>query len=871
MENAFFTYFILFLTFGWAQGRLVRVPNGPLVSVVGQRVSIRCSVSDYEGPREQDFDWTVLRGTDSLQVISTFDPAYSDRSLQGRVDSGDISMERINDNTVELKIRNLKATDSAIYRCSTPSTDSVIRGNYEDEVQLKVIADSLKVSPVAPPAVVPEGGRISLHCTATVDSAEHTSLSVAWSVRKGTSLEAILTFGPERAVTTGAGYRKRYADGGLRLGLPGGGAYDLVLTEALPADQGVYVCTAKQSVPEQGGVWQEILQRSVDMGEVRVTPTSQSLTVAVGANRTLSVDDTLNLTCSVAADGLAALGLEVTWLVGSAPGGGPTDSRVLARVSRDGVVTGASDLVGVRRVGAGVFTLVIRGVSKSDSGQYSCRVSAWIRQSGGEWYQAAEKTSNSATVLVTMLEPEFKVTLRSVVTPQASGDPTELECLVTDALRLQDGRLGVSWRYTETTPADQPTSARAIAAVDEQGNLQPGDEYRQRAEKGLLALSRVKPDTFRLRFLHTQDSDVGQYSCTVSVWTRQRDGGWAKGKEVQSNPISISWIHKDPSLSVSAQPLREASSGGSTFEMGCQATAENLLDPGYSVLIRAEETAGGKARKILSLSRDSVLKLEEWDELGRLDSVVLEKTGPAAFRFRLYGAQVSDRGSYSCEVTAWAPGAGNTWTKAVSAVSNKVQISFADTGPAFNVSIQPAVTSVLPGETAKIECVVSALGVSPKAGDVAYEVRWLQSRVLSLDRPAPLVSVDRWGVVRRGPLNGSSSDCSLEQTDEQTFALRVHGARDADAGEYQCAVTPWLRAPGGTWTSARELTSARVFLSVTFTLWDTLKLPLLYGVGASLVAGGLSILLGFACAQWCCRNTKHTPRSRNGLMDLEMD
>ncbi|XP_061081932.1 prostaglandin F2 receptor negative regulator-like [Conger conger] len=865
MENAFFTYFILFLTFEWGQGRVVKVSEGPLVRVEGQEVFIRCTVSSYEGPREQDFDWMVVQGDKKIHLISTFELRYTDPSVQDRVDSGDISMVRQADDTMDLRIRNLKATDSAIYRCSTPSTDAVMQGNYNADVELKVIADTLKVTPVVPPATVHEGGPIDLRCSVTLERVENTYLSVAWSVRNGSSSRDVLTLEPEPGVTVESNYRQRHADGGLRLDLPGGGVYGLRLTEAVPADQGVYECTATQWVREQGQVWTAILQKKVVLGEVRITPISQSLMVTMEGDRTLSLDDVLKLTCTVAADNLDDLGLVVTWSVS-----GPTDSRILARVNQFGVVADPSDLVGVSRVSTGEFQLLIRGVGQSDAGQHSCSVAAWIQETGGNWYLAAEKTSNSATVLVTVLEPEFEVTLAEVVPPQASGDPTELECRVSAVQRLQDGLLGVAWDYTEASPADQPTISRPIVALDAQGNLQPGSEYRKRAENGFLVLTRAEPDTFRLRLLHTQESDRGLYSCTASAWTQLRNGSWAKGKEVPSSPVSISWIRKVPSLTVKATPLREASSGGSTFEMGCTATPENLQDPGYSVLIRVAETAGGEARKILSLSSDSVVKLEEWDELGRADSVVLEKTGMSEFRFRLYGAQVTDRGFYSCEVTAWTAGVGKPRTEAVSAVSNAVQISFADTGPVFNVSIQPALTSILPGGTAKIECILTAVGVSPKAGDVSYEVRWYWNRVRSAASPSLLASMDRLGVVRRAGLNGSS-DCSVEQTDGQVFALRIHSARDGDGGEYLCVATPWIRSPAGTWTSGQELTSSRVFLSVTFSLSDSLKLPLLYGAGASLAVGLLSILLGFICTKFCCRNAKHTPRSRNGLMDLEMD
>ncbi|KAG9349693.1 hypothetical protein JZ751_028141, partial [Albula glossodonta] len=870
MENAFFPYFVLFLTFGWGQGRVVKVPEGPLVRVEGQSVSVRCTVSDYEGPREQDFEWKVKRGDTLLQLISTFDPAYTDRTLQSRVDNSDFTIKRLGDATVELRIQNLRAEDSTVYRCSTPSTDSVISGNYDADVELKVIGDSLKVSAAPPPAVVPEGGPIKLLCNATLDPTHHTYLSIAWSLKKGATSEDILTFGPNRGVTTGGSSRQRYAEGGLRLDLQGLGSYGLVLTEARPADQGTYVCTAKQWVLEKGGVWQQVLERSVEMGEVQVTPTAQSLVVTVDNNRTLSVDDTLNLTCTIAADDLTALGLEVTWVVSPALGAGPSGPRVLVHMSQDGVVTGSSDHLGVSRVGTGTFSLVVHGVDRSDSGQYSCRVRAWVRQSSGKWYQAAEKTSNPAHVLVAVIEPELRVTIQDIVTPQSSGDPTELECQVTDVLHLQDGRLGVSWHYTDASPADQPINMRPIAMVDEQGNLQPGDEYQERMEKGLVILSRVKPHTFKLRLLHTQDTDMGQYYCTVSAWTQGRDGAWAKNKEVQSDHLRVSWIpkkmcrshcgglelrkpvpHSSPrrpqtmlpfvlgagrktasSLGDQACELWEGvTSSGSTFEMSCQVKGENLQNPGYSVLIQMEGMDGGKARKILSLSQDSVMKLEEWDELGRLDSVVLEKTSLEEFRFRLYSAQVTDRGSYYCVISAWTPGPGNTWAKAAS--------------PAFNVSIQSETTSVVPGETAKMECIMTALGASRSAGkysqqqllpslcvnflvrsqhywavkegtvgDVSYEVRWYHSGLLSLDRPAVMVSMDRWGVVRKSPRNGSS-DCSLEQTDTHTFALSIHSVQDGDAGEYHCTATPWRRSSSGAWTSGHDLTSDRVFLSIT--------------------------------------------------------
>ncbi|KAI1885157.1 hypothetical protein AGOR_G00217300 [Albula goreensis] len=873
MKNAFFIYLIIFLTSELCQGRVVQVSKGPLVRVEGQAVSLRCNVSDFEGPSEQDFDWKVFRGNVWVQLISTFDLGFADRSLQGRVDSGDITVERLDGNAVELRIRSLMSADSTTYRCSTPSTDSVIQGNYEADVQLKVIGDSLKVAPSPPPAIVVEGAPLELSCNATRDIVEdaYTQLSVTWSVGSGAELKDILTFGPDGQVKAGARASQRYTDGGIRLILHGGGVYSLVLTEVLPDDGGMYTCTVREWSHEVGGAWQQILERSVEMGEVQVTPTAQSLTVSVGdENATLSVDDTLNLTCSITTGNLAALGLEVTWLMSPTPGGGPVEPQVLVQMSRDGVVEGASDLLGLTRVGAGSFRLLLRGVDRSDAGLYSCRVRAWIRPTGGDWYQAAEKTSSPIWVMVTVKEPVFRVTLLDGVTPQFSGDPTELECRVTDVSQLGNGRLGVSWLYAEATPGDVAASgsARVIASLDAQGNIQPGEGYQERVGTGLLVLSRLKPDSFRLRLLHTMDSDMGAYSCAISAWTPTRQGGWESSKKVHSEPLNVFWTRKSPRVSVAARRLRQASAAGGTFEMSCQVTAQNLQNPSYSVLIQVEETVGGRTRKVLSLSPDSVLELEEWSEL---DRVVLEKISPKEFRFRLYQVQVSDRGFYSCAVTAWTrdPGPGKVWTKAISSESNKVHIAFEDTGPVFNVSVHSDTSSVSPWETAKMQCIVKVQGTSPNEDDVSYEVKWFLSH-WAAQGSSLLASVDRWGVVHKGPRNGSS-DCSVERTDARTYRLSVHSAQESDAGQYYCMTTPWTRSPTSTWTRGRDLTSNRIYLTVNFALWDSMQRPLLFGAGVSLAVGILSILLGLICARCCCQNALKMARPHTALSDMEME
>lgn len=78
----------------------------------------------------------TVKGDTKIKIISTFDTSYSDPSFSQRVASGDISVVRLADNEVELKVAEVKPQDAGFYWCQTPSTDSVISGNYDAQVQL---------------------------------------------------------------------------------------------------------------------------------------------------------------------------------------------------------------------------------------------------------------------------------------------------------------------------------------------------------------------------------------------------------------------------------------------------------------------------------------------------------------------------------------------------------------------------------------------------------------------------------------------------------------------------------------------------------------------------------------------------------------
>ncbi|XP_052449012.1 prostaglandin F2 receptor negative regulator [Carassius gibelio] len=853
---------LLWAAVGLCDSRSVMVSGGPLLRVEGQPLSIHCDVSEYQGPREQDFEWTITRGTETINVISTFDDRFTDHSLLDRIWSNDISVSRLADNAVELRIQEARVSDSAIYRCSTPSTDSVISGNYEADVQLQVVPSSLIVAPDVPNPVVHEGGSIRLQCNVSRNFIEGIYLSLTWSVKRGSSLlEDLLTFGPDFGVTVGDDYMLRYTDGGMRLEMGNGVSHSLILSGATPADQGMYVCTAKLWTREQRN-WNRIQEKTMEIGEVTVTPTANSLIVQVQDNTTLSTGETLLLTCSVSAED--SVELEVMWLMNA--------TLVLAHLSHDGVLTNTSDAVDMRRLGKWDFQIKVHEVEMSDAGLYACKVSAWVQRDGGHWYRVAEKISDPIHVHVIKQNPDYTVVLSSSLNAKFSGDPMELECKATNMSNLLSGRLGVLWLYRDVPPGAVPGSTHTIVSLDENGILVPGKTYKSRVEAGFITLTRMEPYTFKLRLFRTTDADAGEYMCAIMAWVPSQHGNWKKVAEYVTPALEVSFANKRPVLGVVARRLREATAAGSTFEMSCQVNIQNL-PPGtaFSILILYEVAIGSPSRKLASLGPEMVLQLEDWGEPGRKDSLMLVKTGKREFQFRIQAVQVTDRGFYSCEMKAWTKQPGEDWIEMAKGVSNKVQIAFAHKGPTFDLSISSDLTSVFPWETVKMECDVSVTGTSPTADDVAYEMKWFLNRLRGSNSTSLQASMDRWGIVHKAPRN-DSSDCSLERLGPRRFALNIHSTQDSDAGGYFCIATPWFRSTtSGVWSKAPEVTSQRVFLNVKFALWDSLKLPLLYGICASVTVGIASLVLGLVCAHCCCKTTTPTPRAHNKLMELEID
>ncbi|XP_067896828.1 prostaglandin F2 receptor negative regulator-like [Heterodontus francisci] len=845
---------LLLLNWGLSSGRVVKVPEGTLYRVVGTPVNIPCNVSHYQGPLEQNFDWFVIREHQQIKIVSTLEPEYSDAEYKDKIQKKEIWVERLSDNSVELHFKSAQLEDKGVYQCQTPSTDENSSGNYEDTVTLEVIPDGLTVlsgkSRSVKPASYTEGKPLELQCVAMTTSSVCTHLSVTWQLKENVTKD-ILSFTQENGFQSGGSYKSRYQSGDIRMGMEKNGIFKLIINHLRPEDDGVYSCVAAEWVKEDGSNWKKILEKNTDIATIKVQRLAQTLKVStIGGSLTLNKGDEIDLICNVT--GVEDMvTFEVSWYFSTSAATDTQNDKVLVHLNRAAIVNN-TDFVTLSRISDSDYRLRVQQIDETDSGYYYCTASIWIPYTSEMWHKAAERRSSPVGVTVGLLDPIYTVQLNSKKVPSSSGEPAELECRVLNLQNADDVKLTVTWYFN---PKGQDGVAKVsvpIATMDQDWTLKLDNKYKERAEMGEMVFMKPELHAFKFQIQHALVSDRGEYFCNVTAWIKQRGDTWLKKQEIPSVAVDIFWKTEDPSLSITATEEKTVSTRGNTFEMSCSVSAEHVEVPHYSVAIAMNEPAFTDAKdsiKLISLTPDSVVKLESWDVKDRSEDVVLEKIGNEKFRFRLYRTQFSDEGSYYCIVQAWVPDTNGEWSEVVANSSNTVAVAFKTAAPRFNVTLHSEKPNVHQGETVEMNCTVDLLDI-PNNSDVLYEVEWFLIQQFFNTTQSPLVLVDQRSVVTHLK-DISSSDISVERTSAHEFRLRVHCSGKNVAGNYFCKVTPWIKSETGLWQKMPPQQSNSLSIRVDISVLDSFKMPLIYGIGIALLIGILACTIGYCASRYC--------------------
>ncbi|XP_034022033.1 immunoglobulin superfamily member 8 [Thalassophryne amazonica] len=570
----------------YAVCREVSVPTGPLYRVAGFSLSLPCSVSGYEGPRMQSFEWYLYRDAApaiQIGIVSTLDKEFPYAIYQARVRSGEVRVERDSGDKVRLVVQRLRSEDQGKYECYTPTTDARYLGTYSDSVVVKVIPDTLQISFLRSLTgqPMPEGAELTLTCSASIQSEVLTHLSVTFGkrggpgVRSGASSEVhtyhkeIISIDNLLRVIPGNSYKKRYDDGEITLekrnGPGGHDVYVMKMKAVQPDDTGSYFCEASQWIRDPDKSWQKIAQRMLDIGNLTVLQLAESLTVTSSPRGEvpLQVGSPLILTCEVL--GLPSevdSGLLVQWMKrGSVSSDGVATGGVeveVVRMSPDSVVSWGDDPSrasggSMEKVAFGKYSLKLFSARSADAGVYQCMVSVYAGRRNPGSSTAATLTQRSEGVTVTRKAKEVLVAAVAQL-PRGPllkrGSTVTLICN-TNVTTTGPAQPQVKWLWrpipapviktrqgspSETSSPNLPVEEkpRLIAAIMHDGVAQV---YSNGSE---VSIDRLSANSYRLRVHSANLDDQGVYTCQAEAWGMDPNGAWYNtGAKAESNTVTV--------------------------------------------------------------------------------------------------------------------------------------------------------------------------------------------------------------------------------------------------------------------------------------------------------------------------------------------
>ncbi|KAM4560994.1 immunoglobulin superfamily member 2-like [Fundulus diaphanus] len=256
------------------------IQPGPLYRVLGSRLSISCSTSGFPNEdSDKDFQFYMAspaRPTHFLNIISTADPDFGYARFLQRIAADDISLTRVDPNSVIFEIKNLRKEDEGEYECSAVKPRSILNGVFSVKAVVKVIDNSLSVTSgeSATSLSYNEGEALTLTCQASTNTIQHVHLSFIWYLRKDGTKEAkpIISLDKDFTLTPGQGFEQRYREEAIRLDKLGEAEYRLQMTKLELSDQGQIYCQAQEWIQDPDRSWYMIAEKDAEEITLTVKP-----------------------------------------------------------------------------------------------------------------------------------------------------------------------------------------------------------------------------------------------------------------------------------------------------------------------------------------------------------------------------------------------------------------------------------------------------------------------------------------------------------------------------------------------------------------------------------------------------------------------
>ncbi|XP_067402410.1 immunoglobulin superfamily member 3 isoform X2 [Emydura macquarii macquarii] len=792
---------LLLLGLALAQ-RQVTVQEGPLYRTEGSHITIWCKVSGYQGPSEQNFQWSIYLPSAperEVQIISTMDPSFPYAIYTQRVRSGEIYVERVQGDAALLHIKELQDRDAGEYECHTPTTDERYFGSYSAKMKLMVIPDSLRVTSVPQTLNKVERDSLELKCEVSKSTAQHSHLSISWYRHKvGEPAVEVISLSRDFVLRAGSTYAQRQATGDVRLDKVGEATSKLTIYNLQPSDQGEFYCEAAEWIQDPDKSWYAMTRKRSEGTVVNIQATDKEFSVRLETEkRTYTVGEPVEFRCILEAQNVPERYFSISWAFNSSliASLGPSAVPVL---NSDFAQREALGQLKVAKESDNVFVLKIYRLRLEDSGKYNCRVTEREKTVTGDFIDKESKRPKNTPITVLPLKAGFAVTAISRTPGVTYNESFDLQCIIKPHYPSWVP-VSVTWRFQ---PAGS-TEFHDLVTFTRDGGVQWGDRYTGFRTRTAIEKAESS-NNVRLSISRASDTEAGKYQCVAELWRKNYNSSWTRLADRTSNLLEIRVLRPVTKLQVSKSKRSITLVENRPIPLNCSVKSQTSPDSHFAVLWYVHKPSDADGKLILKTTHSSAFEYGTYaEEEGLRGRLQFERSSSGGlFSLTVQRAEISDSGSYYCHVEEWLLSPNHAWYKLAEEVSGRTEVTVKQPDNRLQVNQTQKNLTVLENQWVTLECTVTNR-TSPAS---QLSVEWYVWKSGHPEKEA-VVQLSRQGTLLYGEL-ATLSDLKgrlhLESPSPGLYLLTIQNMMVQDSGAYDCRMEEWLLDPSNQWYKRAE-------------------------------------------------------------------
>ncbi|XP_065445650.1 immunoglobulin superfamily member 3 isoform X3 [Chrysemys picta bellii] len=792
---------LLLLGMALAQRR-VTVQEGPLYRTEGSHITIWCKVSGYQGPSEQNFQWSIYLPSAperEVQIISTMDPSFPYAIYTQRVRSGEIYVERVQGDSALLHIMKLQDRDAGEYECHTPTTDERYFGSYSAKMKLMVIPDSLRVTSLPQTLNKVERDSLELKCEVSKSTAQHSHLSISWYRQKvGEPPVEVISLSRDFVLRAGSTYAQRQATGDVRLDKVGETTSKLTVYNLQPSDQGEFYCEAAEWIQDPDKSWYAMTRKRSEGTTINIQATDKEFSVRLETEkRTYTVGEPVEFRCILEAQNIPERYFSISWAFNSSliASLGPNAVPVL---NSDFAQREALGQLKVAKESDNVFVLKIYRLRLEDSGKYNCRVTEREKTVTGDFIDKESKRPKNTPITVLPLKAGFAVTAISRTPGVTYNESFDLQCIIKPHYPSWVP-VSVTWRFQ---PAGS-TEFHDLVTFTRDGGVQWGDRYTGFRTRTAIEKAESS-NNVRLSISRASDTEAGKYQCVAELWRKNYNSSWTRLADRTSNLLEIRVLRPVTKLQVSKSKRSITLVENRPIPLNCSVKSQTSPDSHFAVLWYVHKPSDADGKLILKTTHSSAFEYGTYaEEEGLRGRLQFERSSSGGlFSLTVQRAEVSDSGSYYCHVEEWLLSPNHAWYKLAEEVSGRTEVTVKQPDNRLQVSQTQKNLTVLENEWVTLECAVTNR-TSPAS---QLSVEWYVWKSGHPEKEA-VARLSRQATLQYGDL-ATLSDLKgrlhLESPSPGLYLLTLQNMMVQDSGAYDCRVEEWLLNPSNQWYKRAE-------------------------------------------------------------------